>query len=104
MNKNTNLKNIIKKLEEKIEKNNELQLSKDRLINDLKEKIKSMEKNKIEISKIVVYDKNNVVEPVIVIDKSEKNENEKNDENKNISNDSDDMKENNLNKDEVERI
>ena len=46
---NTNLKNIIKKLEEKIEKNNELQLSKDRLINDLKEKIKSLEKNKIEI-------------------------------------------------------
>ena len=46
---NTNLKNIIKKLEEKIEKNNELQLSKDRLINDLKEKIKTLEKNKIEI-------------------------------------------------------
>ena len=46
---NTNLKNIIKKLEEKIQKNNELQLSKDRLINDLKEKIKSLEKNKIEI-------------------------------------------------------
>ena len=46
---NTNLKNIIKKLEEKIEKNTELQLSKDRLINDLKDKIKSMEKNKIEI-------------------------------------------------------
>ena len=46
---NTNLKNIIKKLEEKIEKNNELQLSKDRLINDLKDKIKSLEKNKIEI-------------------------------------------------------
>ena len=37
---NTNLKNIIKKLEDKIEKNNELQLSKDRLIKDLKEKIK----------------------------------------------------------------
>ena len=46
---NTNLKNIIKKLEDKIEKNNELQLSKDRLINDLKEKIKALEKNKIEI-------------------------------------------------------
>ena len=46
---NTNLKNIIKKLEDKIEKNNELQLSKDRLINDLKEKIKTLEKNKIEI-------------------------------------------------------
>ena len=46
---NTNLKNIIKKLEEKIEKNNELQISKDRLINDLKEKIKTLEKNKIEI-------------------------------------------------------
>ena len=46
---NTNLKNIIKKLEEKIEKNTELQLSKDRLINDLKEKIKALEKNKIEI-------------------------------------------------------
>ena len=46
---NTNLKNIIKKLEDKIEKNTELQLSKDRLINDLKEKIKSLEKNKIEI-------------------------------------------------------
>ena len=46
---NTNLKNIIKKLEEKIEKNNELQLSKDRLINGLKEKIKTLEKNKIEI-------------------------------------------------------
>ena len=36
-------------MEEKIQKNNELQLSKDRLINDLKEKIKSLEKNKIEI-------------------------------------------------------
>ena len=46
---NTNLKNIIKKLEEKIQKNSELQLSKDRLINDLKDKIKSLEKNKIEI-------------------------------------------------------
>ena len=46
---NTNLKSIIKKLEEKIEKNNELQISKDRLINDLKEKIKTLEKNKIEI-------------------------------------------------------
>ena len=40
---------LIKKLEDKIEKNNELQLSKDRLINDLKEKIKTLEKNKIEI-------------------------------------------------------
>ena len=46
---NTNLKNIIKKLEEKIERSNKLQLSKDRLINDLKEKIKTLEKNKIEI-------------------------------------------------------
>ena len=46
---NTNLKKVLKKLEEKIQKNKELQLSKDRLINELKEKIKILEKNKIEI-------------------------------------------------------
>jgi len=43
---NTNLKKIINKLEEQIKKNNEIQLSKDRLINNLKDEIKILEKNK----------------------------------------------------------
>ena len=45
-NENSNLKKIINKLEEQIKKNNELQLSKDRLINSLKDEIKILENNK----------------------------------------------------------
>ena len=61
---NTNLKKVIKKLEEKIEKNKELQLSKDRLINDLKDKIKILEKDKIEIKNNI---NNNVREQLNLI-------------------------------------
>ena len=61
---NTNLKNVLKKLEEKIQKNKELQLSKDRLINELKEKIKILEKNKIEIKNSI---NNNVREQLNLI-------------------------------------
>ena len=61
---NTNLKKVLKKLEEKIQKNKELQLSKDRLINELKEKIKILEKNKIEIKNSI---NNNVREQLNLI-------------------------------------
>ena len=46
---NTNLKNLIKKLEQKIEKNKELQISKNKLIKTLEEKINFLEKNNLEI-------------------------------------------------------
>jgi len=46
---NTNLKKIINKLEEQIKKNNEIQLSKDRLINNLKEEVRILEKKNNEI-------------------------------------------------------
>ena len=44
-NENSNLKKIINKLEEQVKKNNEIQLSKERLINSLKDEIKLLEKN-----------------------------------------------------------
>lgn len=56
---NTNLKKVLKKLEEKIQKNKELQLSKDRLINELKEKIKILEKKYKEEAKDKTEIKNN---------------------------------------------
>ena len=43
---NSNLKKIINKLEEQIKKNNEIQLSKDKIINNLKDEIKMLENNK----------------------------------------------------------
>ena len=43
---NSNLKKIINKLEENIKKNNEILISKDKIINNLKEEIKILEKNK----------------------------------------------------------
>ncbi len=46
---NTNLKKIVDKLEQQIKKNNEIQSSKDKLINNLKEEIKNLEKNKCKI-------------------------------------------------------
>ena len=46
---NANLKKIIDKLEQQIRTNNELQNSKDKLINSLKEEIKNLEKNKFKI-------------------------------------------------------
>ena len=44
-NENSNLKKIVNKLEQQIKKNNEILLAKDRLINNLKDEIKLLEKN-----------------------------------------------------------
>ena len=43
---NSNLKKIINKLEESIKKNNEILIAKDKIINNLKDEIKILEKNK----------------------------------------------------------
>ena len=77
---NSNLKMTIKKLEEQIKRNNLIQLSKDKIINELKDEIEILKKNYNEIKNDI---NNNTKEQILFLNKINSRSNNNNAKNKN---------------------
>jgi hypothetical protein len=79
---NSNLKMTIKKLEEQIKRNNLIQLSKDKIINELKDEIEVLKKNYIEIKNDLNFNTKDQLYYLNNINIGAKNNNVKNKNNK----------------------